>query len=314
MKQTILSKLAMLACLGVLHILSVDFSHAQDNSSDSKGGGPVPVNIPTDAEYMGAKLSSAYKTTFYHNGQVKLATLAKNANYELNEFTFAADTEISFHRDGTVRSGYLKDEVTINDLTFQAGKKIAFHTNGRISDGHVKKGGVPNGKNLVLPVNMSLRFDEHGYVSSLESLNVGNVLGVTSVSTIFVRFDHKSDEYKLIKGVAGVAQLVAVLPTKYDKNGELSGVVPVVAPSGSGYTFDKNELTPQSNPVDRWFVPSSAGPISINGYDFGFQPVLHIRNRTLVGVYVRKAITLDGHKFPKDFTVRFDRNGKVVKP
>jgi hypothetical protein len=269
------------------------------------------TTLSNDAEFLGALLDSTRPITFYKSGNLEKGIL--KSDYQVKELTFEAGTELTFYEDGGVSSGYIKSEVKINNLTFIKGL-IQFHPNGIIMLGQVKAGS--NDANLVLPVDSGVNFDVNGKVLSLtprQSNLIYRLLGRSVFEKSEVFFDSKQNLYKLWRGSAGAPQLIARLATQRNSFGHPTAALPVVVPAFSSFqllTINPAYASGQQT-YDNW---KYAGPFQINGYNFGNNPFLFVKDMRLVGVQITQALTIGGYQYQPQSVVLLNDVGKVIAP
>lgn len=271
------------------------------------------ATLPLDVEYRGAYIDATHKVLFYETGYLRQATLKDD--FVSGEFTFEAGTEISFFEDGSIQTGYVKNDTEISNLVFIKGSKITFQSNGKVKAGNVRSGGRPDEKNLVLPIDMYVQFDNSGHVVSLRTLSVRDfkILDLSCASELSVVYDEIKQEYLKFKGTISKPQLVAVLTKSVNNFGQPIEVEPLIAPALSTFTLyiDNPIYAGGTQTYDYWKVN---GSFTANGYNLGSNPQLIVRDMKLHGVQIFQDMILDGHKFKARDVITFNNAGKVNEP
>jgi hypothetical protein len=242
----------------------------------------------------------------------RLFTGYLKADYVFNGATFEAGTLIRFNEDGRVQSGTLKADTAFGARTFLKGP-IEFYPNGAVQRGLVGAGFTDD--NLTIPLNAQITLAGNGRVTGISpTVNPPRyrLLGRTVRGDAGLAFDGNPGLYRLISSSAGEQMLIARFVAKRSQLGTPFAIVPVVVPVGTNFrlsTVDPAQIAGgQTN--DIW-VPER---FAFNGWEFGTNPRLFVRDMRLVGIQVTQNLTIGGHAFRAGRMVLFDDNGRIIPP
>jgi hypothetical protein len=266
-----------------------------------------PVKLTADAEHYGAYLDKNVNLSFYPTGEL-LSGFLKADYVDLKGASYPMGSSISFFRDGTVSLGTLKNPYRSGNFEYAPGP-VEFWQGGLVRKGRANN---PAHQNIAYAGQADITVNKDGTLSTIQAVSGPplRLLNRTLQLQAVLQFDEASKAYRLVKGItSGNDVLVALFPTSRPSSNQLAGTaIPVIVPKST--TFELPEFNGKN--YEAWRVNNQGLPFSFNGWNFGTNPVLIVRDMQLIGVQVSQAVKLGEYQYQPLDIVYFDATGKIV--
>lgn len=298
-----------LLCLAAI-VAVLPAAHSQPSGPKPQSNS-IQVTLPTEA-YVGSVFADAKAPVFYYSDGT-LASLVPKADAAVDGLTYAAGERLYFYANGRVAQGMLKTSASVSDLTFAERTQLQLYPSGQPNLGTLAANASAKLLNLSIPAGAQVTFDSVDKAVFAQSvLNIylfggtSNILGYPLTSA-GVRFNRNQGRYVLQTGKLAQPVLACLVATAYTNN-EPTALAPVVAPIGTTVTFPVNDFG-EPNPASPLMWWQTAGPMKVNGQDFGRNPWLFADGMLLQYIVTQEDTTINGKPVKARTQVLVNRDG-----